>query len=193
MMVTEENLNELLQFFKALSDINRLKIVGLLAQKPLSVEQIAEILNLHSSTVSHHLAQLAKAGLVKARVESYYNVYQLQIEELENSARRLLSQDSLQAFSQDADMDAYDRKVLQNYLTPQGKIKAFPSQQKKLEAILRHVINEFQLDQHYSEKEVNQILSRLTDDTAFLRRSLIDFGFMKRSSAGSEYWRVERD
>jgi biotin operon repressor len=170
-----------------------IKIVGLLAQKPLSVEQIAEILNLHSSTVSHHLAQLAKAGLVKARVESYYNVYQLQIEELENSARRLLSQDSLQSFSQDADMDAYDRKVLQNYLTPEGKIKAFPSQQKKLEAILRHVINQFQLDQHYSEKEVNQILSRFSDDTAFLRRSLIDFGFMKRSSTGSEYWRVERD
>lgn len=188
-MVTEENLQELLKFFKALSDINRLKIVGLLAQKPLSVEQIAEILQIHPSTASHHLAQLTKAGLVQARAESYYNVYELLTGELESAAKRLLSTDTLQTFSQDADMDAYDRKVLSNYLTPEGKIKAFPSQQKKLEAILRHVVNEFKPDTRYTEKEVNQILSRFTDDTAFLRRSLIDFGLMKRQSGGGEYWR----
>lgn len=68
---------ELLYFFKALADANRLKIIGLLAQSPLSVEQIAELLKLHSSTVSHHLARLAKVGLVSARAEGYYSVYQL--------------------------------------------------------------------------------------------------------------------
>ena len=34
--------DELLGFFKALADANRLKIVGLLAKQPYSVEQLAE-------------------------------------------------------------------------------------------------------------------------------------------------------
>ncbi len=41
-------------------------LVRLLAGKPLSVEEIAEMLHLRLSTVSH-LALLAEAGLVSAR------------------------------------------------------------------------------------------------------------------------------
>ena len=37
----EPQIQELLSFFKALADSNRLKIVGLLAQQPRSVEQLA--------------------------------------------------------------------------------------------------------------------------------------------------------
>ena len=46
---------QLLEFFKALSDANRLKIIGLLAERPLTVEQMAEMLHLRASTVSNHL------------------------------------------------------------------------------------------------------------------------------------------
>ena len=53
-MNDEIRIEGLLNFFKALSDANRLKIVGLLAQEDLSVEQIAEMLGIGSSTVSHH-------------------------------------------------------------------------------------------------------------------------------------------
>ena len=68
---------ELVTFFKALADANRLKIVGLLAQQPYSVEELAAILGLRPSTISHHLSKLVEAGLVSARADSYYNVYQL--------------------------------------------------------------------------------------------------------------------
>ena len=60
----EEQITELLAFFKALADANRLKIIGLLAQDEYPVEQIAEMLDLRPSTVSHHLSKLSKAGLV---------------------------------------------------------------------------------------------------------------------------------
>ena len=56
--------DELLQFFKALADANRLKMVGLLAQHPRSGEELAALLDLKASTVSHHLSRLAGAGLV---------------------------------------------------------------------------------------------------------------------------------
>ena len=41
----DEQVNELLKFFKALADANRLKIVGLLAQGEYTVEQMAEMLD----------------------------------------------------------------------------------------------------------------------------------------------------
>ena len=60
---------ELVTFFKALADANRLKIVGLLAQQPYSVEQLAAILDLRPSTISHHLKELQLAGLIVCEKE----------------------------------------------------------------------------------------------------------------------------
>src|SRR5512136_2756529 len=84
---------ELLNFFKALADANRLKIVGLLAQQPYTGEQLAEMLGLSASTVSHHLSMLAHVELVSARSEQYYNVYSLNMAAIQSMAQRLLSRD----------------------------------------------------------------------------------------------------
>ncbi|MBP8001906.1 MAG: metalloregulator ArsR/SmtB family transcription factor [Chloroflexi bacterium] len=192
-MESEEYTHELLAFFKALADANRLKIVGLLAQQPLSVEQIAEILNLNASTVSHHLARLNKAGLVTARADGYYNMYQLETKALESMAQRLLAKETLPAIAAEINMDAYDKKVLQTYLTPDGKLKAFPMQQKKFEVILRHAVRFFEPGQRYSEKQVNDILRPFNEDTARLRRSFIEYGLMQRQGGGGEYWRVDEE
>jgi DNA-binding transcriptional ArsR family regulator len=91
--------DELLTFFKAMADANRLKIVGLLAQQPYSVEELAALLHLGASTVSHHLSRLARVGLVSARAEGYYSVYQLETDALEDMARRLLSRETLPAIA----------------------------------------------------------------------------------------------
>ncbi len=90
MKEADEN-NELLAFFKALADANRLKIVGLLARQSYTVEQLADMLGLGASTVSHHLSKLAEAGLVSATARSYYNDYRLETGRLEQMARRLLA------------------------------------------------------------------------------------------------------
>ncbi len=56
----EKSFETLLAFFKALADKNRLKIVGVLAQKETSVEELAVVLGISPSTVSHHLSKLAR-------------------------------------------------------------------------------------------------------------------------------------
>ena len=189
----EDNLylEELLAFFKAMSDANRLKIIGLLAQESLSVEQLAEMLGLNSPTVSHHLSKLSNVGLVSARAEGYYSIYQLEESALNEMAQRLLSHEELPTVAADVDVNAYDRKVLNTYLSADGRISAFPAQQKKEEAILRYVARTFQPKRRYDEKEVNEILSRFSDDTARLRRNLVEFGLMNREGGGGEYWLVE--
>jgi predicted transcriptional regulator len=182
-------MTEILNFAKALADANRLKIVGLLAGQPYSVEELAQILNLKPSTVSHHLTKLSQAGLVSAKTESYYNVYQLDEKALENKSKNLFSQENLTASVADVDIDAYDKKVIKDYVKKDGSLKTIPAQQKKLEAILRYIVKAFKIGKRYSEKQVNEILSQFHEDTASLRRELIGYKLMKREGGGGEYWR----
>jgi predicted transcriptional regulator len=181
--------DEVITFFKAFADANRLKIVGLLAQQPYSVEELAALLELKPSTVSHHLAKLAQIGLVSAKTESYYNVYQLDEKALEVKSRNLFSQENLAASVVDIDSNAYDNKVIKDYVRKDGSLKILPAQRKKLEAVLRYVVKAFEMNKRYSEKKVNEILSQYHEDTASLRRELVGYGLMKREGGGGEYWR----
>ncbi|HEX9334200.1 MAG TPA: metalloregulator ArsR/SmtB family transcription factor [Anaerolineales bacterium] len=181
---------ELVTFFKALADKNRLKIVGLLAEKPYSVEELAALLELKPQTISHHLGRLSEAGLVKSRAESYYSVYQLDQSVLESKARSMFSQQELSSVASEVDVDAYDKKVIKDYSRRDGSLKTLPAQRKKLEAILRYVVKAFDVGKRYSEKQVNETLARYQDDTATLRRELVGSGLMQREGGGGEYWRV---
>lgn len=181
--------DELVSLFKALADASRLKIVGLLAEKPYSVEQLAAILHLRPSTVSHHLSKLSEAGLVSGRAESYYNVYQLEEQALQRM-RLLFSQQELKQVTANVDVDAYDRKVIADFTRPDGSLVNIPAQRKKLEAVLRHIVQAFEPDVRYSEKQVNEILSRYHADTASLRRELVGAKLMAREGGGGEYWRI---
>ena len=180
---------ELLEFFKAMADANRLKIIGLLAQDSYNVEQLAAVLELRPSTISHHLSRLAQVGLVSARAEGYYNLYRLETAVLEKMAHRLLSQKTLPAIAADIDLGAYDRKVWADFSTPDGRLKTFPARRKKLMIILRHIIKDFKPGIHYPEAQVNQILAAYHEDTATLRREMVGFGLLKRERG--EYWLVE--
>jgi DNA-binding transcriptional ArsR family regulator len=109
---------ELVTFFKALADSSRLKIVGLLAQRPYTVEQLAAMLDLRPSTVSHHLSRLTEAGLVSARAEGYYSVYQLEEKALEEkNAPPVLTRGS----------DRSRRERGYQRLRPQGHRRLFPA------------------------------------------------------------------
>ncbi len=182
---------ELASLFKALADASRLKIVGLLANKPYTVEQLAAILELRPSTVSHHLSKLAEAGLVSARAESYYNIYQLEEQALQRM-RLLFSQQDLKQVASEVDADAYDRKVVRDFTRPDGSLNALPAQRKKLEAVLRYVVQAFQPGMRYSEKQVNEILFHYHPDVASLRRELVAARLMDREGGGGEYWRNEK-
>lgn len=72
----DETLFIVSQTFKALSDHTRIKILYLLSQKECSVNEIAEQLGVHQSTVSHQLSFLKNLRLVKFRREGttiYYS------------------------------------------------------------------------------------------------------------------------
>jgi len=187
----EESLETLLDFFKALADANRLRLIGLLAQKESSVEELAAVLDISASTVSHHLSKLAEIGLVSARAEGYYSVYRLETETLTGMAKRMLSEETLPEAAKDLDREAYDRKILKDYLNDDGTIAQLPTNRRKLDVILRYLAEQFEVGKTYTEKQVNQIIGALNEDISGLRRDLISVGLLGRERDGSAYWRIK--
>lgn len=73
----EEFMDTLTEFFKIFADKSRLKILSLLDKNELCVHDIASILNMTKSAVSHQLKMLRTANLVRSRragKEVYYKL-----------------------------------------------------------------------------------------------------------------------
>ena len=64
-------------FAKALADPTRQEIMELICCRELSVGEIVETVGVSQPTVSHHLAILREAGLVKVRNEGKQSFYTL--------------------------------------------------------------------------------------------------------------------
>ncbi len=189
--MTDSENEVLLEFFKTLADASRLKIVGILATNPCTVEKLAETLDLTPSTVSHHLLRLSKAGLVSAKADGYYSVYSLHTDVLQDMAGKILKTEELPKLAPKPDEDAYEQKVKRTFLDSSGRIKAFPAQEKKYLVLLRYALESVEHGRKYSEKEISMLLERFSDDYSKLRRDLVEFGFMEREGGGGGYWLKE--
>lgn len=75
-------LKEKAEFFKALGDETRLKIIGMLAVRDSCMCEIVAGLDGANSTISHHLKILERGAVVKSRKEGKFTVYHLNKEVL---------------------------------------------------------------------------------------------------------------
>ncbi len=83
-MLSEDKLKALAETFKALSDPTRTKIIYSLSLKELCVCDLAKLVNLSISAVSHHLRILRNLKLVKFRKEGRVVYYSLDDEHIHN-------------------------------------------------------------------------------------------------------------
>lgn len=63
-LTNEEKLEELAEFFKALSHPVRLKIISILMEGKQCVKNLGELLNMSQPSVSQHLSILRSRGIV---------------------------------------------------------------------------------------------------------------------------------
>src|SRR3989440_3328573 len=183
----EEEFQALLQFFKVLADENRLKILGILANREQSVEELAALLQLKAPTVSHHLARLKELNLVGMRSEGNTHIYWLNAEALRNTSKGLLSSEKIASLVDDVEGDAWERKVLRDFFEG-TRLKEIPASRKKRSVILKWLANQFEHGILYKEAQVNEIIERHHPDTAWLRRELIAEKLMQRENG--MYWRI---
>ncbi|MBF0503642.1 MAG: winged helix-turn-helix transcriptional regulator [Candidatus Omnitrophica bacterium] len=76
-MKSDKIMNDLAATFKALGDLTRSKIVFALSKKVLCVGEIAALLNISQSAVSHQLRVLRDMKLVRSRKEGQVTYYSL--------------------------------------------------------------------------------------------------------------------
>lgn len=186
----EAEFQALLQFFKVLADENRLKLLGLLANREYSVEELAALLKLKAPTVSHHLARLKELGLVGMRAEGNTHMYWLNTDTLRDSSKNLqaaLSSEKMASLVDDIEGEAWERKVLRDFFDGE-RLKEIPASRKKRSVVMRWLANQFEQGKRYSEAEVNAIIERHHEDTAFLRREMIGEKLMQRDRG--IYWRI---
>jgi predicted transcriptional regulator len=184
--MSETELQTLLSFFKVLADESRLKMLGILATQERSVEELAELLQLKTPTVSHHLAKMKALGLVTMRADGNTHLYALRPEGLRNLSKDLLTQEKVASLAKNVEGEAWERKVLKDFFEGE-KLKEIPASRKKREVVLRWLAGRFEPEVRYKEPQVNEIIGRHHPDFATLRRELIGANLLAREAG--VYWR----
>ena len=75
--LSTDEMKSLVVLGRALSDLTRIRILGLLAGRPMYGQELAQALDVAPPTISHHMESLVSAGLVKIRRENNYRYYEL--------------------------------------------------------------------------------------------------------------------
>ncbi len=179
------NQSDPLAFFRALGERSRLRIIGLLAAREYSVQELARALALREPTVSHHLAILKAAGLASVRSDGNTRWYRLHEDELHRQSRALLSRASLERIAAGATANAGEREVLANYLDG-DRLTKIPDVRRKRWIVLRWLARKFELGVEYTEAQVGAILKRHHEDAATLRREMVGYRMLAR--ARGVYW-----
>ena len=80
---------------------------------------------------------------------------------------------------------------IDRFLDTEGKIKQLPQKVMIKKEVLAYLALKFEFDIDYTEKEVNEIIKtwHTFNDYFLLRRELIDYRFISRTTDGSRYWK----
>jgi DNA-binding transcriptional ArsR family regulator len=186
----------MLAALKAFTTPDRLRILGAVAGRPATVDELAAVLGLPLSRVVREVEVLRRAGLIEFDRDSTKPAHALAIGRLHALGRALdaLEREALPPSavgpggSGFGEVPRGDAKVLRAFFED-GRLTAIPAQESKRLVVLRYLLDRcFPEDRVYPEKEVNQRLALIHPDVAALRRSLVDGRLMTRSAG--EYRRA---
>lgn len=179
---------------RALTDDTRLQILELLAaHESLRGQAIIEELDVTQSTVSRHLQQLIAAGFVQEErgdgANKSYRLRRERLDELFALLSQLLSAENAQAVLSDVRRKLPEH--LHRFLDRDGLVTQWPRTPGDQKNLLDYLVEKFERNQLYAEAEVNERLNRwhTFEDAAILRREMVDYGYMGRTSSGDRYWR----
>lgn len=186
--------SEVLGPLRALGDDTRLQILESLAyHKTMVTPEIIAQLDVGQSTVSRHLQQLVAAGFVTEErsgdANKRYRLHAERLDELFATLHHLLTAENAAAIRSDTRRTLPE--VLHRFVDRAGMVTLWPRRARDREAILDYLVSKFTRNQFYSEVEVNDILAEwhTFNDPANMRRQMVDYGYLGRTSSGDRYWR----
>lgn len=185
-------LNKIVDFHKALGDLNRVRIIALLQQGQLSGQEIAGKLGLKPPTITHHISKLREVGLIKERRDKNTIYFSINLKILEMSAKSIITIGTGGNSNMEMSVTEEERTaIINNFFTKDGKLKIYPAQRKKKLVVLAHMIKGLEFGRVYQEKEINEYLKQYHEDYATLRRELIMCQYMYRENSLYELNPVE--
>ena len=168
-------MKEKLELLKLLADETRLEILNILLKEDSYVEKIACELSLTPATICYHLKKMESAGVVNCSRSQFYIIYSLNREIFNKSLFELIKKDEQIVDTE----EKYKKEVISNFFK-YGRLTHIPTQRKKREIVLAEILEQFDFDREYPEKEVNEIILRYHEDFCTIRREMIAFGMMTR-------------
>jgi biotin operon repressor len=182
MPVHTENAAGLARLLKVIADETRLKILGALADRPMTGADLADRLGLTAPTISHHMRKLTDAGIVTSETDAQRHWYRLNGDFLLATRRTPISSSQADSAAEAGDSSedtAFRNKVIRDFFIGE-RLRDIPAQRKKRVIVLQHIMQRFEANRPYPESEVNDLLRPAHEDVATLRRELVDYGFMER-------------
>jgi hypothetical protein len=172
--------------FRSLGDPNRLRILGVLAGRAVTPDELATALGLEPRLIAPHLAHLRQLGLLKETTPSPDGRLALDLDTLRRLGRDAFAPEQVATFGPGEAVEDWERDVLRNFFVGE-RLKEIPSTPKKRYTVLKWLAGRFEAGTRYPESEVNQLLQRYHPDFASLRRYLVDEGFLQREPG--VYWK----
>ncbi|HLX59221.1 MAG TPA: metalloregulator ArsR/SmtB family transcription factor [Ktedonobacteraceae bacterium] len=184
--LSSEEMKSLVVLGRALSDPARIRILGLLSARPMYGQELAQALEVAPPTITHHIAPLNMAGLVKLMRENNYTYYELDSEGIERLGESTQHIAKMLYASEPLPPKSEERARVVATFIKDGRLVSIPAQYKKRRYVMEEMARSFEWGRLYDEKEVNAILRTFHDDVASLRREMIDQRIMMRESG--RYW-----
>jgi hypothetical protein len=143
-------------------------------------ESVRRATGLDARAIATAVDRLERGGLLEVDGDRY-----LLMEAAFTRAVRLAAPDTPGEDHPDASED--DARVLRSFVRD-GRLLSMPASHGKRMVVLDHIVQAFEPGIRYTEKQVNSILVSWYEDTATVRRHLVDAGFLSREAG--EYWRT---
>ena len=147
--------------------------------EPMYVELLSERLGLSTSTISFHLKKLMDANIVSSKKEQYYTIYRLNEDIFKVNLEDLVKDSKNEEEILNQREEKYRKGVIESFFK-YNKLKNIPVQKKKKQIVLEKIVEIFEWNRTYTEKEVNLLIADFHDDFCTIRRDLIGFNLMER-------------
>jgi len=175
----ENALEPLISLATALLDLDKIKIVAVLANGPANRMDMAMATGLSHRELIRLLDGLQSFGLVKLeepapRDPDHYSRYELNQQAFTAARRAMGKYKGVRKRPSDS------RELTLDTFMPDGKLRSLPMKHSQIVVILEEIARQFEPEKQYSEREVNAILEEINEDYCTTRRSLVDYGYLSR-------------
>jgi hypothetical protein len=162
-----------------LAEPDRRRVAAAMILGEVTLDGIARAARLDRRAVVDALDRLVAGGLVEPGEPGVFVL-------LEETFKRAARTAAPPTGTAHPDAPTDERRVLDTSFRD-GRLVQLPARRSRRLIVLNRLAQRFEPGRRYRERDVNAVLRDVHDDTAALRRYLVDEGFLDRS--GGEYWR----